>query len=122
MEDTKKYTVLKDFNNPEETDGGPKIGDVIELPEGETTDKLVNGGFVEIVADEEDKDEEENEGSEEEDVGTVPAKVLMYKGKKIITSAPRVVNGVTHQEVKLEDGTTFDLSEEEYKTDVSVAE
>lgn len=123
-------------------------GDLIDLnPEDKDTKDFLSAGIVEPALVDETylethpdttlkigdpvpadtiaaKKEDETKVKKEDDldVGTVPEKVLMYKGKKVITTAPRVVNGITHQEVKLEDGTTFDLTPAEYEADVTVAE
>lgn len=59
---------------------------------------------------------------DQEDKLTAIPKVKILEGKKIIAEYPRTINEKTYHHVRLEDGTTQDLTDEEYGVKVVVKE
>ena len=86
-----------------------------EATEKEQAEKDAAEAAEKEAADKEAAEKEEAE----KNTSTVAAPALKYMGKRIVNSGTRTVNEVVYQHVVLEDGTTHDLTEEQYRTDVT---
>lgn len=83
------------------SEGGIKVGDTIRVPKEVEEDEPVIG--IDVATEGADTTVETE---------TVP--VMTHAGKAVIRSGTRIVNGVEVNEVTLEDGSTLDLTDEEY--------
>lgn len=120
----KNFKVLKEFSTgPDEAKVNYEVDAIIELdPEVVTNiDELIKDGIIEIVADEEEKKDDEavDTGTVEKQEDIAPKK--FYRGDLIIDEQPRTVGAQTFQHIKTSQGHEFDLTEEEYKKDVTVS-
>lgn len=80
------------------SEGGIKVGDTIRVPK--------------VVEEETTEEAPAEEAAETEGASTSP--VMTHAGKAVVRSGAREVNGVEVHEITLEDGSTLDLSDEEY--------
>lgn len=137
--DTLKYKVLKEFNlgGMDLTVDSVVSNDV--LTDEAEKERLLEEGFLELEDDngDEDKDigseengEDKNENTENGSDSSVsdttfsdnklnPTSPKTLDGKEIISDVSREVNEKTYHHVKLLDGSTQDLTDEEYKAKVS---
>jgi len=103
-EDEEEDEPKEDEDAPKEE--APKVEDEVEAPKEEAP-----------------KVEDEVEAPKEEEVPvTPPTSKLTYMGKNVIGGGVREVNGVKYNHLTLEDGTTHDLTNEEYVAKVTVAQ
>lgn len=94
---------------------GYALGDVIKRPVlGEIPAKVVSP----VV--EEKKEEPVVETPVAPSAPAEPRK--FYEGKVVISDGTREVNGITYHAIRLEDGSTYDLTAEDYKMKVKVEE
>jgi len=112
------YKVLKEIEGV-----NVPVESIIEasILEGKDIDALVADGSVEFVEAENTTATPEVEPvvPVEEVEPVVPEKTATYKGKVIISDGYRTTaSGTTTRELRLEDGTSQDLTEEEYATEV----
>lgn len=108
-----QYKVLKDFDNRKE-------GEEITIDEATLTEaehlnliELVEGGSLEFIAIEKKDEVSANEGNENATVESV-APVRVYNGRVIISESTRELEGKEYHVVRFEDGTTEDLTSEQY--------
>lgn len=95
-------------NNPDLADEGVKAGDTIQIPEEPTQ------------ADLEQKLNQEL-GLEADIAEAAPAEApaaKSFKGQSVISDGFREVNGKNYHHIRLADGSSLDLSEEEYVAQV----
>ena len=126
-----KYKVIKEGLQIGETP--VEIGASIELDETQAI-SLVEGGFVELEVESVDsiagsqttsgsalppEVESETEVAAQTTVDELPK--LYFNGKRIISDGVREVEGKEVKHVRLEDGTSFDLTDEEYKAVLEAA-
>lgn len=130
------YKILKDI-------GDFKVGDVIAKESFDETvllDELVADGTLELVEEGGGEaaagvasaetpgaaalppEEETTDGEEvKADEGEAVAKTLVFNGKNVISNTVRVVEDKEIHHVRLEDGTEFDLSDEEHQAMVDAS-
>ena len=117
-EDEEEDEPKEDEDAPKEE--APKVEDEVEAPKEEAP-KVEDE--VEAPKEEAPKVEDEVEAPKEEEVPvTPPTSKLTYMGKNVIGGGVREVNGVKYNHLTLEDGTTHDLTNEEYVAKVTVAQ
>lgn len=124
-----KYKALKEFSTgPDEAKVNYEVDAIFELnPEVVTNiDELIKDRVIEVVADEEEKKEPEEEEKKEEpvdDTAAAPTEVAtpkkFYRGSLIVEESPRTVGAQTFQHIKIAEGHELDLTEDEYKKDVT---
>ena len=90
----------------------PEVVDVEDVIEEETTPEVEE--MEEIMS--EDSGEAEGITSVEETTPEVTAKT--YMGKEVISEGTRMLNGKEYITIRLSDGSTYDLTSEEYELQV----
>lgn len=120
----KKYKVLCGELVDGESNVLGREGEVIEMDEtSDFTQTCEQEGIIEVVSEDMEKEKEEANinvndhtanASTSSDTSVGKTQTLEYMGKKVAVSASRTVNEKTYHHVTLEDGTTHDLTEEEY--------
>lgn len=125
------YRVLQDF-------GDLKVGEEVELDwTPEQIQEHINGGTIELVTPNtpvipEDAPETINEDRQSEDVvvpetpatpqGFSEIPQRYFKGRSVVFDGMRTVNEREMHHVKLDDGTTVDLTDKEYADMVEASE
>lgn len=116
---TYKITGLAEYTDEEGNKMGElEIGSIQSLPT-QIGDKFIEDGVAEKVEDT-GKNPGETETEKSED--TVPAKTThvrkTFHGQEVISDGHREVEGKKYRHVKIADGSTYDLSEDEYQFNV----
>lgn len=101
--------------NPDAVAAGVELGATIQVPKTETSEE------AEVVDDEQ---EEEDDKVEVEETAYLPENVtpsvaLVYNGQEVVSNGIREVNGIEYHSLRLADGTTTDVTDEEYETMVN---
>lgn len=86
-------------------------------------EEAINQGIDVEAIEAEDLKEKENSGANVDDIETaIPTKDKIYMGKKVVSEREHDVNGKSYVEIRLEDGSTSDLTHEQYKSDITEVE
>lgn len=113
--------------HPEEVANGMKLGDTLtrlKNPPADPAAPAVEGADTTEAdaAAEKPAEEADVEASAEEAAPALPVENTMrYQGKDVIATNDHEVNGVTYHEVRLADGSTYDLNDEDFKLIVDSA-
>lgn len=104
-----KYKILKEVE-------GHEVGEVIDtdlIPvEPEVLAKLTDEGFLEAVVEPAEEKKEPIEDSVGEDTGIVSK---TYNGLEVISESIRIVSDREFHVIRLSDGSTYDLTEDDYQ-------
>lgn len=139
-----RYKTLKEFTEgPDEAKVTYEVGAIVEMEaEGDLTKELLANGAIEpapevipsTVSPEEAINAPEpvapTEVVEEEKIEepVAPTEVAesipvrLYRGSVILSEEPRTVGAQTFRHIKTAEGHDYDLTEEEYKTEVTIAQ
>lgn len=121
------YKVLQEFplkDENGEVTGTAEVGSVLNLPvpvgEGLTNDGLVEAYVnVDNASDATVQADHANEEQAADDIAT-DEPVKLYDGKRVISEGVREVEGKVFHTLRLEDGSTYDVTDEDYETKVTV--
>lgn len=101
--------------------GITEMGQVVERdPEDEQVIRLLDGGFIEAIPDEEPRVASSVVDSQiEHSEPTEPR--LRYRGQLVLSESERTVGKQTFRHIHIADGSEYDLTDLEYKTEVKMA-